>query len=106
MFSKIFITSVGFDCNLACNYCYNATNDCRKITEKPLYLISNEILAKIFVLIKPYLNDKLLIIWHGGEPLLAGKDFFRRAHKLAEQLLAPIKIDYGVQTNATLVDYE
>lgn len=104
MFSKIFITPVGFDCNLGCNYCYNTTNGCRKITEKPLQLISDEVLVKLFTSIKPYINDRLLIIWHGGEPLLAGKDFFRGAHKLAKRLLGQIEIEYGVQTNATLVD--
>jgi uncharacterized protein len=45
--------------------------------------------------------------WHGGEPLLAGIDFYRRVVEM-EKRMAPegCVITNGIQTNATLIDDE
>ena len=102
--TKVLITPVDFDCNMACGYCYNGSfcNHC----DKPSQSISMEIIHKIFNQITPYLKgDKLFVIWHGGEPLLAGKDFYKEA--IAIQKKAVNNRYYPVnclQTNATLID--
>jgi len=45
------------------------------------------------------------IIFHGGEPLLAGKSFFREfVSRANEQLLPDICPAYNMQTNGTLLD--
>lgn len=108
MFTKIFITPVDFDCNLSCDYCYNTTNDCRQITRSyKTNVIDGRILTRIFESIKPYIQNRLTIIWHGGEPLLAGKSFYRRADQEIKRILGDaVIVDYGLQTNATLVDEE
>jgi uncharacterized protein len=44
-------------------------------------------------------------IWHGGEPLLLGRDFFRKALSLQEKFLQPRRyVLNSIQTNGTLID--
>ena len=48
-------------------------------------------------------TTKVTAIWHGGEPLLAGLDFYKLA--VAEQRLYPnVQFENRLQTNATLLD--
>lgn len=44
--------------------------------------------------------------WHGGEPLLAGKDYFRRIIELQRKYSGDKKIENTVQTNGILMDGE
>ena len=49
-------------------------------------------------------TDSFRFIWHGGEPLLAGIDFFRKAVAAQEYLKNPDqKIKNYLQTNGTLL---
>ena len=54
-----------------------------------------------------YNQDEIEFIWHGGEPLLAGLDFYRKVaefqHKWIQQ---GKKIINFLQTNATLINSE
>lgn len=93
------------ECNLQCGYCYNGSH--RNSVNKPSKIISDEILYKIFTEIYPFCKDEhfLDIIWHGGEPLLAGQEFYRRAVAIEKECLGgKIKLINGIQTNSTLVD--
>lgn len=47
--------------------------------------------------------DKVSIIWHGGEPLLMGVDFFRKAIELEKKYGFSTIIRNSVQTNLTLL---
>ena len=50
-------------------------------------------------------QDDVEFIWHGGEPLLAGKNFYRKVSSLQEKWLSKGKrITNFLQTNGTLVD--
>ena len=52
-------------------------------------------------------QDSVEFIWHGGEPLLAGLDFYRRAIEFQHQWVRQGKrIVNFIQTNATLVNSE
>jgi len=105
MISKILITPVGMECNLQCKYCYNGSQ--RNSVIEPSRVISDEILYKIFTEIYSFCKDESLldIIWHGGEPLLAGQDFYRRAIAIERECLGDkINLLNGIQTNSTLVD--
>ncbi|MEG2319119.1 MAG: anaerobic sulfatase maturase, partial [Mucinivorans sp.] len=42
--------------------------------------------------------------WHGGEPLIAGLDFYKRAMELQRRYAAGKKIENTLQTNATLLN--
>ena len=52
-------------------------------------------------------NDHVMLSFQGGEPLIAGKEFFVKLHQIVRELnvrRAPVHI--GVQTNGTLIDEE
>lgn len=58
------------------------------------------------------LNSKLVrnriqFLWHAGEPLLAGIDFYKRVIELVKQHNNNgIRVEHSIQTNATLIDDE
>ena len=88
---------VGSICNLRCKYCY----------AKPWLasgsVMSDEILECV---VRKCLQDSPCptFSWHGGEPVLAGYDFFQRATKLMERYQRPDQnIRNLIQTNATKI---
>jgi uncharacterized protein len=87
-------------CNLRCSYCHDW-----RARGQP---VSFEVLAH--VVSKALRNpDRKVInfIWHGGEPLLLGQEFFRRALTLQERFLLPGQyVINSVQTNGTLLTDE
>ncbi len=48
----------------------------------------------------------IVILWHGGEPLLMGADFFSRAYEVFDEYARKygVKFTYRLQTNGTLLD--
>ncbi len=101
---KLLITPVDFSCNMACRYCYNGSF--RKPSTVPIETISMGTLYRIFDQIPPLLQgNHLFVIWHGGEPLLAGEDFYREALQVQKKASAGrYAITNCMQTNGTLVD--
>jgi uncharacterized protein len=66
--------TVSEDCNLACNYCYYST--CGGKPGNKIKKIDSFVLEKF---IKEYMalsKGNASFAWQGGEPLLAGLDFF------------------------------
>ena len=52
-------------------------------------------------------DGKLSFIWHGGEPLIVGIDYFRRIVEIQQRLLKKSqRIRNSVQTNGTLINDE
>ncbi|MCX6334967.1 MAG: anaerobic sulfatase maturase [Bacteroidia bacterium] len=104
---QIFVKPVGAVCNLGCTYCYY-------LDKKDLYhessslRMSDELLEKyIKHHIEASSDDIIMFSWHGGEPLLAGIDFYRKAVALQKKyLLAERSAINGIQTNGTLLDDE
>lgn len=65
------------------------------------------ILAKAAELIfaSPLLTDELDLVWHAGEPLTLGVDYYRQAIELLEAAKPKhLVLRYGFQTNGTLID--
>ncbi|WP_298275512.1 anaerobic sulfatase maturase [Ferroplasma sp.] len=94
--------TVSENCNLACDYCYYSRKKNSLNTVKHLQI------EKLEKLIRDYMKnfeDVAIFIWQGGEPLLAGLDFFKKAISL-ESKYAPIdkSIINVVQTNGTLIN--
>lgn len=91
-------------CNLACDYCYYSR--CGGQPDK-IERIDSSILEKF---IKEYMQITkgfASFAWQGGEPLLAGTDFFKEVVRLQAQY-APKNtiISNALQTNATLLNDE
>jgi uncharacterized protein len=102
---QIFVKPVGSVCNLACKYCYylgkrNLYPDAGKL------LMADDILEKYIVQhIQASTEDIITFSWHGGEPLLAGIDFYRKIVWLQTKYKPSGKrIINGIQTNGTLLD--
>lgn len=89
-------------CNLSCSYCY--ASDSGKRTRKSR--MRPEIL-KAMIDFFCHDQDNIEFIWHGGEPLLAGMDFYRKAveHQQTWEQKGK-RITNSVQTNATLITPE
>ena len=87
-------------CNIHCRYCYSDLG----------YQggMSFEILAAAIHEAVTYARENrfsaLHIIWHGGEPLLAGLDFFRAAGAEITAHSLGIPIQQFIQTNGLLLD--
>jgi uncharacterized protein len=103
---KMLITPVDFSCNMACGYCYNGSS--HTPCQSNPRVISIDTVYKICDEVYPFLKgDQLIIIWHGGEPMLAGKDFFREVVKVQKAAIkGRYKIINCMQTNGTLIDEE
>lgn len=83
-------------CNMACRYC-----DADIYSHKR---ISFEVLAH---LVKKALKTgaDVNFIWHGGEPLLLGKEFYRKAVWLQQRCKLPQqRVTNSLQTNGTLLE--
>src|ERR1035437_2692654 len=88
-------------CNLRCTYCRD-----RRGVEYPQFEVSLVAALLEAVAGDPDINSACLI-WHGGEPLLLGLPFFRKAKYLEDHLLAGRKsIQNILQTNACLLTDE
>ena len=77
---QVFVKPVGALCNLDCSYCYY-------LEKQDLYkglkqsVMSDEILEKYIIQhLEASTEENILFSWHGGEPTLAGIDFYNRVY--------------------------
>ena len=99
---NIMIKPVGSLCNLKCHYCYYL--DKAEIYGGREPRMTEQMLEHF---VKEYIraNDVVEVFfnWHGGEPLLAGLDFYRKAVAFQQKYAGGKKIHNTLQTNATLI---
>ncbi|WP_432798891.1 anaerobic sulfatase maturase [Poriferisphaera sp. WC338] len=97
------IKPVGAACNLDCTYCYYLpTHD---LYGSPAHRMSYDTLENLFKTILPHCEQRVSIAWQGGEPTLAGLEFFEKAVALQKQYKKPDQeIENALQTNGTLLD--
>lgn len=102
---QIFVKPAGAECNLNCRYCYY-------LDKKNLYddasLMDDDVLERYIISHFEACPDKNVnFSWHGGEPLLAGIEFFRKVTALQKKHApAGVTANNGIQTNGTLLDDE
>ena len=98
----VMLKPVGARCNLSCDYCYYLG---RGLHTGP---VMDEALLETFI--RQYLEaqtmPEVLFTWHGGEPLLRGIAFYRRALELQRRYGRGRQIDNCLQTNGTLLTDE
>ena len=104
---QVFVKPVGAECNLGCLYCYYLEK-AELYDASGLTMMQDETLEKYIIRhIEASTEPDISFSWHGGEPSLAGLDFFRKVVKLQQNHLPPDRnIINGIQTNATLLDEE
>lgn len=87
-------------CNMDCIYCFH--NSHNKNMEK----MSLDTLKKIMRVIIPNYKQ-VTFIWHGGEPLSMGVDFYKKALEYENEYKEPTtQIENLMQTNLTLLNDE
>lgn len=94
-------------CNLSCRYCYYLAKPRELYPDTARFMMSDEVLEAYTRQYLAAMPVRCEFGWQGGEPLLAGKEFFRRALALQKQYQQPGQvITNGLQTNGTLIDPE
>jgi len=90
-------------CNLKCLYCYMNGVMCLQDKAQLMNDTTLRYLVDFFCSRQKHVE----FIWHGGEPLLAGLDFFKQAMIYQESWVKRgKKIENSIQTNATLITKE
>lgn len=102
---QLLIKPVGPRCNLACRYCfYSGPIE----SDRSLPAVMSD--AVLETMLRKYLSLRLpqsVLCWQGGEPTLAGLDFFRRAIELQQRHGRPGQlVSNALQTNGQLIDDE
>ena len=94
-------------CNLDCAYCYYTMKPAELYPGTKRFQMSDEVLetyTRQYLQAMPIHCD---LGWQGGEPLLAGKEFFRKAVAFQKQFgRNGQEIANALQTNGTLLDEE
>ncbi len=89
-------------CNMNCDYCSH-TPHYKASTEK---VMSVDTLEQIFMKTIPF-YEHVDFLWHGGEPLLAGLEFYKHAVELQKKYsLGNCTVTNKIQTNCTLAKGE
>lgn len=93
------IVKVTNGCNLRCKYCYN------KQTEYGTQVLSHERFEKLLGIVATQ-RKNIRVVWHGGEPLTVGLDYFKRAMVIESAVCRThgVTVTNQVQTNGTLID--
>lgn len=95
-----------YQCNLACSYCFyqGKTLGVLKDTQPTPYM-SDEVLQQYiqkYIAINP--AQEIEFSWQGGEPTMAGIDFYRRALELQRKFSLGKTITNTIQTNGVLIN--
>lgn len=93
-------------CNLDCRYCFYLEKE-TLYPPRHRFLMSDEVLRRyIEQNIAGEPSPEVLFTWQGGEPMLRGLDFFKRAVAWQKELAAGKTIHNALQTNGVLLDDE
>jgi uncharacterized protein len=101
------VVKIAERCNLNCCYCYMYNHEDKSYLHRPRYM-SDEIFdfvlerTRRYCMARPGL--KMALIFHGGEPTLAGRVRVRHFVERARIILGEMLDGIGLQTNATLID--
>ncbi len=86
-------------CNMNCVYCFNGRKS--NLEQKKM---SDDTLQKLFEITIPHYPD-VRFIWHGGEPLSMGMEFYKKVIQLQNKInTGNTIIRNTIQTNLTLLD--
>ena len=88
-FHVMIIPTLG--CPSKCNYCWSS--------EEGSPVMSIEIVQEIVNWLKNFREEPVTFTFHGGEPLLAGYDFYKEALPLLSEGLSHLKPAFALQTN-------
>ncbi len=88
-FHVMIIPTLG--CPSKCSYCWSS--------EVGSPVMSIDTIRDVVAWLKDFRQDPVTFTFHGGEPLLAGADFYRKALPLLSEQLKHIEPNFAMQTN-------
>ena len=95
------------NCNLRCEYCFYHDLAATRQTENKGYMTRDTALQVMDKALTFAGDGPVYFTFQGGEPLLAGKDFFRFFFSSCKERQRPgVTVQFCVQTNGTLLDDE
>jgi uncharacterized protein len=93
-------------CNLDCSYCFYLEKE-NLFPERNRFLMSDEVLRRfVSQNIAHEAGPEVMFTWQGGEPMLRGLDFYRKAIAYQRELSGGKTIRNALQTNGVLLDDE
>ena len=94
----------GSVCNLDCAYCFFLEKE--KLYPGTRSRMSDAVLERyVRELIDAHRTPEVTIAWQGGEPMLMGLEFFRRAVELGHKYARPgMTVSHTIQTNGTKIN--
>ncbi|HPH35682.1 MAG TPA: radical SAM protein, partial [Methanoregulaceae archaeon] len=95
-FHVMLIPTLG--CPAHCRYCWSSDAGSPKM--------SIDTVRDVVTWLKEFRNDHVTFTFHGGEPLLAGADFYRQALPLLSQELSHLNPEFAMQSNLWLLTPE
>ncbi len=103
-----FLLKVASRCNIKCDYCYMYEHRDQSWREQP-HLMSAATRQHVVDRLAEYaaatVIPRMLVIMHGGEPLLAGAPTLAAfANDIRSRLPTATKVDFSLQTNGVLLD--
>lgn len=102
--SSVLVKPVSADCNLACGYCFYSPKAALYPGTRR-HRMGDGVLREFISQFMALSGDRAAFCWQGGEPTLAGLDFYRRAVEYQSLFGAPGQtVENSLQTNGTLID--
>lgn len=104
------VIKIASRCNLNCKYCYMYNMGDLSFQKQPK-VMKDIVLVAMMQRVKDHCAihgiKAFTLIMHGGEPLLAGFDFFRKFVQTANEMLLPdVQPVFVLQTNGTMLTEE
>jgi uncharacterized protein len=103
-----FLIKIASRCNLACDYCY-MYNHADQSWKKQPYVMSEKHRKLLAFRINEYVEaqriKEIVVVFHGGEPLLAGVETIIESAKwIRESTPSWCKVGFSIQTNGLLLN--
>lgn len=103
---SLLIKPASSNCNLRCQYCFYHSLAENRITNS-YGIMSNDTLELLVEKAFEYADISCTFAFQGGEPTLAGLDFYKRLIELVRKYKAGnVQVNYSMQTNGIAIDRE
>ncbi|MBL7729062.1 MAG: radical SAM protein [Dinghuibacter sp.] len=104
-----YVLKVASRCNLNCSYCYMYNLGDKTYMNQPKFM-SLETITALAERLETYNREagieRMQIVFHGGEPLLLGRDYYNDCLRIFKEKAPTAEITFIVQTNGVTLDQE